>query len=76
MKPLADWQFDSSRPLQTKRGAQQALRCGADKLDGLIERGLLKTVTIGRSVRVTTESIVKLAATGDQQEREAATEAA
>jgi hypothetical protein len=61
MKPLTDWQFDSSRPLQTKRGTQQALRCGADKVDGLIESGLLKTVNIGRSVRVTTESIMALA---------------
>ena len=42
MKPLADWQFDSSRPLQTKRGTAQALRCGDDKVDDLIERGLLE----------------------------------
>jgi hypothetical protein len=70
MRPLANWQFDSSLPLQTKRGAKQALRCGDDKLDGLIERGLLKTVNIGRSVRVTTESILKVASMGDQQPQE------
>lgn len=64
MKPLADWQFDASRPLQTKRGAGQALRCGADKVDDLIERGILDTVTIGRSVRVTTKSILEVATTG------------
>jgi hypothetical protein len=61
MRALADWKFDSSRPLQTKRGAAQALRCGEDKVDDLIERDLLKTVTIGRSVRVTTRSILQLA---------------
>ena len=75
MKPLMDWQFDSSRPLQTKRGTAQALRCGADKVDGLIERGLLKTVRIGRSARVTTESIMQVASMGDDpqpQEREVA----
>jgi hypothetical protein len=72
MKPLTDWQFDSLRPLQTKRGTQQALRCGADKVDDLIERGILDTVTIGRSVRITTASIMKVASTGAPLEREAA----
>jgi hypothetical protein len=72
MKPLTDWQFDASRPLQTKRGTAQALRCGADKIDGLIERGILETVNIGRSVRVTTKSILEVASTGDQQSTEAA----
>jgi hypothetical protein len=66
MRPLADWKFDATRPLQTKRGTAQALRCGEDKVDALIDRGLLKVVTIGRSARVTTESIQQLAATGDQ----------
>jgi len=67
VKPLADWQFDSSRPLQTKRGTAQALRCGEDKVENLIEAGLLDTVPMGRSVRVTTGSILRLAATGYQK---------
>jgi hypothetical protein len=68
MKPLTDWQFDVTRPLQTKRGTAQALRCGLDKVDELIERDVLKTVNIDRLVRVTTESIMRLAATGDQRQ--------
>lgn len=70
MRALADWEFDQSRPLQTKRGAKQALRCGDDKVEDLIERGLLKTVNIGRSVRVTTESIMNVASKGDPQPQE------
>jgi hypothetical protein len=66
MRPLADWQFDPNRPLQTKRGAKQALRCGEDKIEDLIERRVLKTVNLGpRLVRVTTESIMQVASTGD-----------
>jgi hypothetical protein len=72
MRPLANWQFDSSLPLQTKRGTKQALRCGDDKVDDLIERGVLKTVNIGRSVRVTTESIMEVASAGDQSTEAAA----
>ena len=64
MRPLVDWSFDASRPLQTKRGAAQGLRCGADKVEELIKRDILKTVNIGRSVRVTTELILKVAAVG------------
>jgi hypothetical protein len=62
MRPLADWQYDRTRPTQTKRGAAQALRVGQDKVDGLIKAGLLKTVdSLGdRTTRVTTESILKL----------------
>jgi hypothetical protein len=70
MRPLADWQFNPSLPLQTKRGTAQALRCGADKIDDLIDRDILKTVNIGRSVRVTTESIMEVASMGDQQPQE------
>ena len=71
MRPLSDWQFDPTRPLQTKRGAKQALRCGEDKLEELIERRVLKTVNLGpRLVRVTTESIMRAAATGDQQSQD------
>jgi hypothetical protein len=71
MRPLADWKFDASRPLQTKRGTAQALRCGQDKVDELIELNILKTVAIGRSVRVTTESIMQLASP-ELREREVA----
>jgi hypothetical protein len=72
MRPLANWQFDASLPLQTKRGTKQALRCGDDKLEDLIERGLLDIVYIGRSPRVTTASILKVASTGTQAATEAA----
>jgi hypothetical protein len=72
MRPLANWQFDASLPLQTKRGTRQALRCGEDKVNDLIERGLLDTVYIGRSLRITTTSIMKVASTGAQVATEAA----
>lgn len=72
MRPLANWQFDASLPLQTKRGTKQALRCGDDKVEDLIERGLLETVYIGRSLRITTSSILKVASTGTQFTTEAA----
>jgi hypothetical protein len=64
MRALADWQFDATRPLQTKRGAAQALRCGEDKVDALIESGALKVVYVGKSARVTTESILEIARNG------------
>ena len=66
MRALANWQFDASLPLQTKRGTKQTLRCGDDKLEDLIERGLLDIVYIGRSPRITTASIMKVASTGTQ----------
>ena len=56
-----------SRPLQTefRQGAAQGLRCGADEVEELIKHAdILKTVNIGRSVRVTTKSILKVAAVG------------
>jgi hypothetical protein len=62
VRPLADPDFDPKRPLQTKRGAAQALRCGHNKIDELIDRGLLKTVDIDRRTRITTDSILALAA--------------
>jgi hypothetical protein len=62
VRPLADSDFDYNRPLQTKRGAKQALRCGHNKVDELIRSGALKTVDIGdRITRITTESILEVA---------------
>jgi len=65
MRALADKAFDPTRPLQTEQGAQQALRCGHNKIDDLIKLGLLKTVYVGRLRRITTQSILEYAATGD-----------
>jgi hypothetical protein len=48
-------------PLQTRKGAKQALRVGHNKVDELIRLGKLKTVRFGRIVHVTTESILKIA---------------
>ena len=62
MRPLADADFHPHRPLQTKTGARQALRCGHNKVEQLIRSGKLRVVKIGRSARVTTESILKVAA--------------
>ena len=42
MKPLADWQFDLRDHYKRSAVPQQALRCGADKVDDLIERGILE----------------------------------
>ena len=61
MHKLADIDYDPNRPLQTKRGAGQALRCGHNRIDDLIDRGLLKTVLIDRRTRITTESILAVA---------------
>jgi hypothetical protein len=61
MRALDD-DYDPSKPVQTKRGARQALRCGHNKIDDLIKAGKLKTVPgLGRITKITTESIVRLA---------------
>jgi excisionase family DNA binding protein len=65
MRALADKAFDPTRPLQTDRGAQQALRCGHNKIDDLIKHGRLKTVYVGRLRRISTQSILEYAAKGD-----------
>jgi hypothetical protein len=75
MRPLKDWQFDPKMPLQTKRGAAQALRVGQDKVDELIEGGHLElgSDSLGdRIKRVTTKSILKLA--NDQPEQDSSDE--
>jgi hypothetical protein len=62
MQPLADADFDPSRPVQTKKGAKQALRVGKNMVDELIKAGRLKTVEgLGRVTHITTESILKVA---------------
>jgi hypothetical protein len=61
VKPLANPDFDASLPLQTRKGARQALRIGHNKVDELIKLGKLKTVKFGRIVHVTTDSILKVA---------------
>ena len=62
MRPLANQDFNPNLPLQTRKGAKQALRCGHNKVDELIKKGKLKTVNIDRLVRITTESILEVAA--------------
>ena len=62
MQPLADADFDPSRPVQTKKGAKQALRVGKNMVDELIRTGKLKTVKgLGRVTHITTELILKVA---------------
>jgi hypothetical protein len=66
MRALDD-DYDPSKPVQTRRGARQALRCGHNKIDELIRTGKLKTVNgLGRITRITTDSILRVAA-GDHQ---------
>jgi hypothetical protein len=65
VNPLSNPDYDPTVPLQTKRGAKQALRIGHNGVEGLIKNGRLQAVKIGRSVRITTESILQVAATGE-----------
>ena len=63
MRPLADHSYNPNLPLQTKQGARQALRCGHNKINELIKSGRLEIVKdLGRVTRITTGSILKLAA--------------
>jgi hypothetical protein len=61
MKPLANSGFDPRLPLQTKAGAKEALRCGHNKIDDLIDKGLLKVVYFDRIPKITTASIMAIA---------------
>ena len=62
MQPLADADFDPSRPVQTKKGAKQALRVGKNMVDELIRTGKLKTVKgLGRVTHITTSGYLKVA---------------
>jgi hypothetical protein len=59
---VANPDYDPQKPVQTRRGAQQALRCSHNKIDELIREGKLETVPgFGRIIRITTRSILKLA---------------
>lgn len=67
MRPLNDADFDPSRPVQTKKGAKQALRVGKNMVDELIKTGKLKTVKgLGRVTHITTESILKITTEASQ----------
>ena len=59
MNPLRNFEFDPTLPLQTKRGAQQALRSGHNTIDDLIRAGLLEVIYIGRIPKITTDSIMR-----------------
>jgi hypothetical protein len=62
MRPIADPNFDPNKPVQTRRGAAQALRVSHNKIDELIRSGALKTVDgLGRITRITTASILAVA---------------
>jgi hypothetical protein len=62
MRPLEDADYDPSRPVQTKKGAKQALLVGHNKIDALIKAGKLETVQgLGRVTHITTKSILKVA---------------
>ena len=64
MRPLADQGFDPKLPLQTKKGAKQALRVGMNSVEELIKLGLLETVEINRRTHIKTKSILKIAEHG------------
>ncbi len=67
MQRISNPDYDPNKPVQTRKGAAQALRVSHNKIDELIRSGALKTVDgLGRITRITTESILKVATTGDQ----------
>jgi hypothetical protein len=51
--------------LHNKTSAREVLDVGATKLNELIAAGLLETVSVGGCVRITDESLQKLAKNGD-----------
>ena len=69
MTPLADKGFDVNLPLQTFEGTRRALRIGHNGVRKLIADGTLQTVKFGRSVRITTESIIALTGAEASQKR-------
>jgi hypothetical protein len=64
LRPLANQDFDPKLPLQTKKGAKQALRVGMNAVEDLIRLRLLETVEINRRTHIKTKSIMKLAEHG------------
>ncbi len=62
MRALSNPDFDPTLPLQTRKGAKQALRCSHNKIDELILDGTLETVSgLGRVTKITTASILAVA---------------
>ena len=64
LRPLANQDFDPKLPLQTKKGAKQALRVGMNSVEEFIRLGLLETIEIDRRTRIKTKSIMRLAENG------------
>jgi hypothetical protein len=63
VRPISNPDFDPTLPVQTRKGAKQALRCSHNRIDELIRDGRLKTVSgLGRVTRITTKSILEVAA--------------
>jgi hypothetical protein len=68
VRPIANPDFDPALPLQTRKGAKQALRVSHNKIDELIRDGKLEVVEgLGRITRITTKSILKLAGGSDPE---------
>lgn len=62
MRPIADPNFDPKLPLQTRKGAAQALRVSHNRIDQLIRDGVLETADgLGRITKITTASILRAA---------------
>jgi hypothetical protein len=62
VQKMANPDYDPNLPLQTRRGAKQALRCSHNKIDQLIRDGVLETVDgLGRITKITTSSILRAA---------------
>jgi hypothetical protein len=67
VRAIADDDFDPAKPVQTRNGARQALRVGHNRVERLIKDGRLKVVYFGRLARITTDSILAVAAVGDPE---------
>jgi hypothetical protein len=65
MQKLANPEWDATKPVQTEQGAAEGLRVGHNKITALIEADRLEVVYFGRLKRITTASILEVAATGD-----------
>jgi hypothetical protein len=62
VRPISDPDYNPNLPLQTRKGAKQALHVSHNKVDQLIRDGKLETVKgLGRITKITTRSILKLA---------------
>jgi hypothetical protein len=62
VRPVSNPDYDPNLPLQTRKGAKQALRVSHNRVDELIKQGKLETVKgLGRVTRITTKSILRIA---------------